>query len=119
MTARSQKKLTFGGWKLREMTKFGQQVQSLKLDVYSSGVWRTIHGDMHARGKKMSYAELAAKSGMSNRKAKDAVKKLESLGFLRVRRSLRGPADHEPNEYMTRTLTTPELAKIVITRDRG
>ena len=119
MTKAPMKKQSFGGWKLQKMTEFGQQVQLLKLDVYSASVWRTIHGDMHAKGKKMSYAELAAKSGMSNRKAKDAVKKLESLGFLRVKRSMRGPADNEPNQYITRTLEAPALAKIKSLRDRG
>ena len=82
MTKAPKKKQGFAAWKLQKMTEFGQQVQLLKLDAYSASVWRTIHGDMHAKGKKMSYAELAAKSGMSERKAKQIVKKLESLGFL-------------------------------------
>ena len=119
MTKAPEKKPDFAPWKLKAMTEFGKQVQLLKLDVYSSSVWRTLHGGMYDGGAKMGFDKLAAQSGMSVRQAKKIVKKLESLGFLRVRRRRISPAQHDENHYMTRTLTAPELAKIEITHDKG
>ena len=89
------------------------------MDVYSSSVWRTTHGDVNATGKYMSYAELAAKFGMPARKATQIVNKLGSLGFLRVKRWMRDRADNERNEYMTRTLGAVELAELAHAPDRG